>query len=1032
MRQVKRERVLNLCEPFIDGRRRLLLIEAQAGQGKSTLARQVTDQLDKTVCLVECDKNDAALVNLMEKFFSNLALHTPGLNGTEIIQAVCSCPSQDELLLLLPEMLKSISSEKTLQKTVLLLEDAHLLLKAPHSLKGLRLLFDHLGHCLSMIITSRSQLPGEQGLLFRRNESVLISNQTLAFDKSEVLLLYRQAYGLDLDNKKAGKLLAITEGWPFGLSLLRTELNELDRRQGLAPGSELDNYFNSQCLGILSPEEADALVDVSLLENIPLALLGELELHTASRALKTLYDKGCFITNHRQDGSDFLRMHHLLQACLRNIVENRSRLFCVRAAGWFLRNGQLGQALDLLARSGDVAELKKALYIHGSNLMLMNRLSLVVQALKHLPENIVNEEPLLLALWGNEKLHQNPGQALRLLEAAWKMAGDKKENLAELLAGLGLINYQLLFHGNLWKLRRVTKRVMELFALLEEQKEITAMLAGACSYLICFSVTYTMADYGLADKFAEKAEEIFRSHSEGSVPLGITVARIYTKSARGYLKESLLRQQKNYLYLNSPTVNPSTKFICYLSYTNFSMMKGYFLDYWSLRDELFKKQAIMVKNSAMGAFYYIWDMDMLMSKGDFSGVLELANKALASDLVKKTNHIASQCHQYIALAYAFLGKKEAALAAVSRSMHLRARVGGVLFILLNHLVAGSVWGISGEFKKAERVFKIVLKRLAAAEDRYFMPQAHAYRAHARLLEGKEKEALDDVKSMLEIMGSVENYHFFYWEGFMVRRLLEFYFKNIKKPSEFALKLYRKRFGMDYISGGETIPRLRLSLAEGRLYCLDAPDVFIDLADVPGKESMLLDCLLRTPDRSVSQEKIIDRIWPEGAKATKPRDNLYQTVHKLRARFAAITNKKLAKKYLRTSSEGHALCHVDVDLNHLLDQAKKGLADLSQNRFWMAEMHFREMKRLLDPFPVDYKWLVDESRLLAKAVVAWVDLLFRVGETERALEAVEMGLKVDPANDGLHNRRYRLYMELAMPAKAAQAKSDYERLFKEAG
>jgi DNA-binding winged helix-turn-helix (wHTH) protein len=679
-----------------------------------------------------------------------------------------------------------------------------------------------------------------------------------------------------------------------------------------------------------------------------------------------------------------------------------------------------------------MAELKNTLKTHAPVLLLMNRLSLVVQVLLKIPESIVAKEPLFLALWGNEKLHQNPRQALRLLESAWELAREKNENLAELLAGLGLINYQLLFHGNLWRLRRVVRRVMKLFGVMEEQKEISAMLAGACSYLIGFSVTYTMADYGLADKFVQKAEDNFRSYSEGSVPLGLTVARIYTKSVRGYLKESLLLQQKNYLFLNSPTVNPSTKLTCYVSYANFSMMQGRFLDYWSLKKELFEKHPVMAQNSAMGAFYYIWDMDLLLAKSDFGGVLELAQKALAKDLVKRTGHIGSQCQQYIALSYAFLGKKEAALKAVSQSMRMRARVGGAFFILLNHLVAASVWGIIGEFKKAEKVFKVVLRKLNAAQDRYFLPQAHAYRAHVRLLGGREREALSDIEGMIEIMASVENYHFFYWEGYMVRRLLEFYFEKTKNPADFALKLYKKRFGLDYLPSGEAVPRLRLSLARGRLYCLDAPAVYIDLAEIPGKETMLLDCLFRTPDRSVSKEKIINRIWPKGGKATKPKDNLYQTVHKLRARFAAITNKKLAKKYLRTSSEGHALCHVDVDLNHLLNQAEKGLQNLSESHFWLAEMHFREMKRLLDPFPLDYAWRVEESRLIGKAALAWVDLLFKVNEIENALEAAEMGLKADRANDGLHERRYKLYMEMAMPAKAALAKSDYERLFKEAG
>lgn len=265
---------------------------------------------------------------------------------------------------------------------------------------------------------------------------------------------------------------------------------------------------------------------------------------------------------------------------------------------------------------------------------------------------------------------------------------------------------------------------------------------------------------------------------------------------------------------------------------------------------------------------------------------------------------------------------------------------------------------------------------------------------------------------------------------MMQRLLEFYFAHTPKPLPFAIKLYRKRFNLDWRPDGDPIPRLRLSLAQGRLYNAVTPENYIDLASMPGKEAMLLNYLMRNPERSIRRDVIADRIWPESSRAENPNNNLNQTVHKLRARLTGIFGKEWAKEYIQTSQSGLSLCHVDVDINQLLNQARKALTDLQKERFWMAEMHFREMKRLADPFPADFHWLPEEVNLLTSACEAWIELCKRASAHDMALAVAELGRKIDPLHERLYELHYELLLGLDLLSKAAHVRQNYETMLEE--
>lgn len=693
----------------------------------------------------------------MEKTLSAVASLCPEINSSNILAPMYVCKSEEEFLGVLPGILDAAASHLVSDQGHLLVEDAHLLLESPGSLHLLHLLYERLSPFLPMLITTRAFLTDSKGALFQITETLPINNATLAFGLDEILELYRRVYGIKLDLAQAQWLLEKTAGWPTGLSLLRGRLAEFTGDEHLAPGPELDQYFISQCLGILSPYQAENLVRVAQLESIPKAMLTDFGLAESIQALDTLFEKGLFVNRLERLGQQSYRLHHLLRDCLRNFVDQSigrsdASSFCVRAGNWHLKRGQLDEALALLGRSHDWEALKSVLTQYAPELMSINKLFLVTQALADCPKETIEREPLFEALLGHAYFNDRPDVALNSFEHAWKNSRLKNDRISQLIAGAGIIISQLSNQWNLRKISEVVKENSAIFDKMLDAGELHPALAGTCAYLLSLSICYSTANYDLANLYAKRAEEIFLRMGTKDIPPEVFMARVYTAGIRGHMKEALLYMQKIYLLLRSPYISISVKSASNIFYANFSIMRGKVRDYRSLYDDFRKLFPMLVDYASVAAYFHIWDLDPLLANSEFDQVVERAKTALAIPFCASAPHIASQCYQYIALAHAHQGHRQEALEAIKTAMNLRAKVGGTFFILLNRVVAGGVYALLGELRAAERMLSGAIRHLDRIGDFHTIAIAYAYLAYLYSLQGRIDEALEAITSMLATLG----------------------------------------------------------------------------------------------------------------------------------------------------------------------------------------------------------------------------------------------------------------------------------------
>ncbi len=1028
---IKRKNILEFCRPFAEGDQRLVLFRAGAGYGKSIAARQVAEFAGRPTAHVMCTSVDRSPAQFAGKLLKALDPLQPGLAMEKTLRPLMSSGTPDEALLAAKESFKPAFAALAAEPLSLLVDDVHLL-NGSLSLSMLRLFYDLSPHKYGFLITSRQKLTIGENPVFSMWEGLLVNQTQLEFDKLEILELYRSHFNLDLNSAQAELLLETTEGgWPAGVVLLKGEVCKLAKGYKLKTSDESHQYFIKECLRGLPEKIVKRLALLAQLEDIPSKMLVDLGMEDVRHRLKSLRDSGLFTISYQTDDSEYFRYHHLFQDTLRsfireNISKQNLQQFNKQACKWLEKNGKFEDSLLLMAFSKNWKQVSVFMRENGSKLLMHNKLNIVRDSLADCPEQTLLDDEWLSALYGFSILFASTTKAVTILEHAFQLARKNKSLTAELIAGLGLLNYLLLLNADLRKMRKVSHRVAHLTEkILQNDDQTVFELAAPCAFLLPPTIAYSSSNYDLSIRCTDLLKEHYSKQNRGEQPLEFFFANLYAYKFIGNTRKVIDLMQSQLFKINDVSINPSARFFIIGFIGNLYEMLGIADYYYSLVDEIVTRFPALCSDSFMVGFAKIFEMDLLLAEAKYDEVKKLAHKSLQMNVVARSPHISSLCWQYSAMAQVLSGNHDEAKKAMKKALLLRAKAGGSIFILMSHNVYAAILSLTGEHNKALRMFDCILKRSISLQDGYQRPMTYAYRANLYLDLGEPDKALTDITAMLECMREHQNIYFYYWDSGIMKRLMEFYLSR-KKPTSFIKTLLRQRFNFSLLPDGSPILRLKVSLAEQKIYYPHKKEKFVDLSELPGVEAKLFKLLLVRVGRNVSIQECIEYIWENPDKMKDPRNNLYVHINKLRSRFASLMDKPNAKHYLYNRAGFLSLRHVNVDQNILEEQAREALGLIRMEHWWDAELCFQRVRRLLQEFPDGYSWSKDSKMLFTDAALTWVELAQKCRNPKTTLAAAEMGLQFDPTHDYLHKIRYRMYLELNMPAKAESAKRDYAR------
>jgi serine/threonine-protein kinase PknK len=397
---VARERLMDILRA--SGRRRLILIHAPSGFGKSTLAAQWREELVRAgvaVGWLTIDEDDNNVVWFVAHLLELFRRVCPAV-AASLGQMLEEC-GDDAVRYVLTSLVDEIHSNG--DPITLVIDDWQ---RVSDSQAGaaLRFLLEHGCHHLQLIVTSWSSAGLPIGKLRIRDELVEINGAALRFDAEEANSLLNDIARLALSVRDVAALTATTDGWAAALQLATLSLRGggdahslLSRLSGAS--DMIGEFLAENVLDTLEPELVEFLLATSITERTCGALASALSGVTRGQAmLEDIEQRGLFLQR-VEDDPNWFRYHLMFAEFLRRRLQrddpdNVERLH--RAASeWFADRGYLIEAVDHAVACGAPARAVDLVEQDGTGLNEQSKMTTYLGIIEKLPPELVITRPRL-------------------------------------------------------------------------------------------------------------------------------------------------------------------------------------------------------------------------------------------------------------------------------------------------------------------------------------------------------------------------------------------------------------------------------------------------------------------------------------------------------------------------------------------------------------------------------------------------------------------------------------------------------------
>jgi len=352
--------------------RKLTLISAPAGFGKTTLLMEWLHDIDFAYSWVALDKQD----NDISQFWACIieALQQKAVRcGQALLSAVrsggpnVSKEPREDLIVGLINDLADLDSP-----LLLVLDDYHLITsRRIHS--EVAFLVDHLPPQLHVAIATRSDPDLPLARLRARAELAEIRQADLKFTTAETSMLMKNLAQKELSSAEARELTSRTEGWVVGLQMAAVTLrNKEDAGDFIRSFSGSNrfvlDYLSEEILRMLTEEKRRFLMYSSVLDQMTESLCQKVTGFENSQALLEELDRNNLFVIALDDQREWYRYHHLFAELLQHELRRREPEIIpdlhVRASLWHEISGDLVLAVE---HAFAAADQERVIYLLDSN-----------------------------------------------------------------------------------------------------------------------------------------------------------------------------------------------------------------------------------------------------------------------------------------------------------------------------------------------------------------------------------------------------------------------------------------------------------------------------------------------------------------------------------------------------------------------------------------------------------------------------------------------------------------------------------------
>src|SRR5438270_4288101 len=430
--------------------RKLTLISAPAGFGKTTLVSEWVEGIERPSAWLSLDEGD----NDPARFLTYLvaALQTIAATIGQGVPGVLQSPQPPPPEAMLTALLNDITALS--DQFVLVLDDYHVL-EAKAVDHALTFLLEHLPPQMHLVIATREDPPLPLARLRARGHLTEVRAADLRFTPSEAAAFLNQVMGLDLSAEDIAALERRTEGWIAGLQLAAISLQGHEDAADFIrsfTGSHhfVLDYLVEEVLGQQSESVQNFLLRTSILDRLCGPLCDAVLLTpsgSGQATLESIEHANLFLVpldNERR----WYRYHHLFADLLRQRLHQRSASspgdevaevteLHIRASVWYEDHGLSIEAFHHAAAAHDVARAERLIEGEGMPLHFRGAGAPVLNWLESLPRTALDARPSLWVTYASTLLfggqHTAVEQKLQAAEAA--LQGTEPDDRTQDLVG---------------------------------------------------------------------------------------------------------------------------------------------------------------------------------------------------------------------------------------------------------------------------------------------------------------------------------------------------------------------------------------------------------------------------------------------------------------------------------------------------------------------------------------------------------------------------------------------------------------------
>ena len=379
--------------------RRLTLISAPAGFGKTTLVSEWAADCGRPTAWLSIDEGDGDITRFLTYLISALQTIKSEI-GIEALQGIRA--SQSPLLeSILISLINEISAIPT--ECILILDDYHLIDTSAID-NALMFFLEHLPPQLHVVITTRED-PNLSLARFRvRDQLTEIRVADLRFTPAEAAEFLNQVMDLSLSAEDVTALDNRTEGWIAGLQLAALSMRGQEDVHGFIQAFTGDHryivdYLIEEVLRRQPEDIQNFLLKTSILERLNGSLCDAVTAQTGSKTKLEQLQRGNLFLIPLDDKRDWYRYHHLFADVLRMHLTAEAPdsipALHKRASEWFEKNNLTADAIRH-ALVGEHFERAAELIEKAISPMRQSRQEATLLGwLKALPEEMFQNHPVL-------------------------------------------------------------------------------------------------------------------------------------------------------------------------------------------------------------------------------------------------------------------------------------------------------------------------------------------------------------------------------------------------------------------------------------------------------------------------------------------------------------------------------------------------------------------------------------------------------------------------------------------------------------